>query len=146
MVLRIKEREEAIQLIIMDPNVCGKLLTTHQRGYGVDVEALRGRFPLRQSADEGSKMGYHGHRRLRPCKSVFVALSVGFGIYENIQAKKLGRWSHEGPTRVGARLATLWPPRGFPDVHSKPSGCLLVQEKSSRGFHSVWTPFGIYFL
>ena len=29
----------------MDPNVCGKLLTHHRRGYGVDVEALRDRFP-----------------------------------------------------------------------------------------------------
>ena len=25
----------------MDPKVCGKLLTLHRRGYGVDVEALR---------------------------------------------------------------------------------------------------------
>ena len=24
----------------MDPKVCGKLLTTHRKGYGVDVEAL----------------------------------------------------------------------------------------------------------
>ena len=30
----------------MDPKVCGKLLTTHRRGLGVDVEALRGGFPL----------------------------------------------------------------------------------------------------
>ena len=29
----------------MDPEVCGKLLTHHRRGYGVDVEALRDRFP-----------------------------------------------------------------------------------------------------
>ena len=29
----------------MDPKVCGKLLTHHRRGYGVDVEALRDRFP-----------------------------------------------------------------------------------------------------
>ena len=29
----------------MDPKVCGKLLTTHQKGLGDDVEALRGRFP-----------------------------------------------------------------------------------------------------
>ena len=29
----------------MDPKVCGKLLTTHQRGLGDDVEALHGRFP-----------------------------------------------------------------------------------------------------
>ena len=29
----------------MVPKVCGKLLTTHRRGLGVDVEALRDRFP-----------------------------------------------------------------------------------------------------
>ena len=29
----------------MDPKVCGKLLTLHRRGYGVDVEALRDRCP-----------------------------------------------------------------------------------------------------
>lgn len=29
----------------MDPKVCGKLLTTHRRGLGDDVEALRDRFP-----------------------------------------------------------------------------------------------------
>ena len=30
----------------MDPKVCGKLLTTHRRGHGVDVEALRDDGPL----------------------------------------------------------------------------------------------------
>ena len=39
--IEIKEREEAIQLISMDPKVCGRLLTPHLRAYGVDVEALR---------------------------------------------------------------------------------------------------------
>ena len=29
----------------MDPKVCGKLLSLHRRGNGVDVEALRDRFP-----------------------------------------------------------------------------------------------------
>ena len=52
MVLRIKEREEAIQPITMDPKVCGKRLTLHQRGNGVDVEALRDRIPLRQDAEK----------------------------------------------------------------------------------------------
>ena len=37
----------------MDPKVCGKLLTHHRRGYGVDVEALHDRFPLRQIAGKG---------------------------------------------------------------------------------------------
>ena len=33
----------------MDPKVYGKILTTHRRGLGDDVEALRDRFPLRWS-------------------------------------------------------------------------------------------------
>ena len=37
----------------MDPKVYGKLLTHHRRGYGVDVEALRDRFPLRQIVGKG---------------------------------------------------------------------------------------------
>ena len=36
----------------MDPKVCGKLLTHHRTGYGVDVEALRDRIPLRQIAEK----------------------------------------------------------------------------------------------
>ena len=40
----------------MDPKVSGKLLTLHRRGYGVDVEALRDQFPLRQIAEKGPKM------------------------------------------------------------------------------------------
>ncbi len=52
MVLRIKEREEAIQLLAMDPQVYGKLLTLHRKGNRVDVEALRDRIPLRQGASD----------------------------------------------------------------------------------------------
>ena len=40
----------------MDPKVCGKLLTTHRRGLGDDVEALCDRFPLRRSSGTGPKM------------------------------------------------------------------------------------------
>ena len=68
----------------MDPKVCGKLLTTHRKGYGVDVEALRGRFPLRRSTDEGSKMdlmdteGYGGGN----ISSVALLMVSGYmGIY-----------------------------------------------------------------
>ena len=64
----------------MDPKVYGKLLTTHRKGYGVDVEALHGRFPLRRSAGEGSKMGSHGYRRLRWWKLCFVYLPDVFGV------------------------------------------------------------------
>ena len=57
----------------MDLKVCGKLLTHHRRGYGVDVEALRDRIPLRQIAGKGPKMGSHGYMRFRRWKSGFVA-------------------------------------------------------------------------
>ena len=36
----------------MDPKVCGKLLTLHRRGYGVDVEALRDGYPLRRAPEQ----------------------------------------------------------------------------------------------
>ena len=58
--MRIKEREQAILLITMDPKVYGKLLTLHQRGNGVGVEVL--------------KMVSHGYRRSQWWKSGFVAL------------------------------------------------------------------------
>ena len=44
----------------MDPKVYGKLLTHHRRGYGVDVEALRDRIPLRQIAEKGPRWDLTG--------------------------------------------------------------------------------------
>ena len=145
MVLRSKEREQAIQLITMDPKVCGKLLTHHRRGYGVDVEALRDRFPLRRSAGKGPKMGSHGYRRLRRWKQGFVVLLDGFGVRRYIQEEEVGRWSHEGPTRVegapwGGWRAPL--PRGFlvASFTSTPSllDCVCSKNNSPEGF----IPFG----
>ena len=37
----------------MDPKVYGKLLITHQRGLGVDVEALHDRIPHQQIVGKG---------------------------------------------------------------------------------------------
>ena len=54
MVLKIIEREEAIQLLAMDPKVWGEQLTHHRKGNGVDVDALRDRIPLRQFTGKGS--------------------------------------------------------------------------------------------
>ena len=108
--MRIKEREEDIQLLAMDPYVYGKLLMLHRKGNMVDVDDLRDRIPIRQDARKGPKMGSHGNRRLRRWKSVFVDAFVGFGIYENIQAKELGQEVHEGPTRVGGTPYPLGAP------------------------------------
>ena len=83
----------------MDPKVCGKLLTHHWRGYGVDVEALRDRFPLRRSARKGPKMGSHRYRRLRQWKKGFVVLRDVFGVCEHIEEEEVGLLTHEGPMR-----------------------------------------------
>ena len=71
----------------MDPKVCGKLLTLHRRGNGVDVESLHDLFPLRQIAGEGPKMGSHGYRRLRWWKTGFVA-PLMFLEYKSIYRRK----------------------------------------------------------
>ena len=58
------------------------------------------------------------------------------------------RGAHEGggvPTPLGAP-SSLVDAAWRSDFNSKSSGLLLVQERSSRRFHSVWTPFGIPFL
>ena len=104
MVLRIKEREEAIQLLAMDPQVCGKLLMLHRKGIGVDVDALHGGIPLRQSTGKGLQMGSRKNRRLRQRKSGFDGCSNVFGIYENIQAEEIGRWTLQGQQGWGRAL------------------------------------------
>jgi hypothetical protein len=68
----------------MDPKVCGKLLTHHRKGSKVDVEPLRDRFPLRQSAGKGLQMGSLENRNLQQRKKYFVDSSVGFPILENL--------------------------------------------------------------
>ena len=40
----------------------------------------------------------------------FMVLSDVFRVYEYIWAKEVGRWSHEGPTRVGAARGAGAPP------------------------------------
>ena len=68
----------------MDLKVCGKLLTTHRKGLGDDVEALHGRFPLRRSAvkaprwDLADTEGYGGGNSFSWCSSM---VSGYVGIY-----------------------------------------------------------------
>ena len=90
----------------MDPKVCGKLLTTHGRGYGVDVEALHGGFPLRQNAVDGSwdladREGYSG----RDFSSVAPWMFSGYvGLYRR---KKYVSGRPRGPRDRGAPYPLL---------------------------------------
>ena len=135
----------------MDHKVYGKLLTTHRRGYGVDVEVLRGRFPLQRSAGEGSKMGSRRYKRLPRWKLFFVGSPDVFKVRMYIGGR-VRRWPPVGPRRQGARPGgwerppISWPLRLLLDFHSKSSGSRLFQKACSRRFHSVWTPFDILFL
>ena len=65
----------------MDPKVCGKLLTTHRRGLGDDVDALHGGFPLRRSADDGSKMDTEGYGGGNSFSWSLLMFSGYMGIY-----------------------------------------------------------------
>ena len=87
----------------MDPKVWGKLVTLHWRGYGVDVEALRDRFPLRRSAGKGPKMGSTGTkgcgggiRFLAPYLIVWGYV----GIYRRNKYVGGATWAHEGGGRA----------------------------------------------
>ena len=135
----------------MDPKVCGKLLTTHRRGYGVDVEALRGRFSSGGAPAKAPRWdlvdteGYGGGN----CGSVTPWMFSGYvGIYRR---KKYAGGHLRGPGDRGraqeewARPPISWPPRLLLDLHSKSSGSRLFQTRSRR-FHSIWTPFNIPFL
>ena len=136
----------------MDPKVCGKLLTTHRRAYGVYIEALHGRFPLRWSASEGSKMGSRGYRRLWRWKLCFVVPWMFSGYVGIYRRKKYVGGRSRGPGDRGraqegwARPPISWPPRLLLDLHSKSSGSCSFQKSRSLRFHSVWTPFDIPFL
>ena len=104
MVLRIKEREEAIWLLVMDPQVCGKLLTLHQKGNRVDVEALHDRIPLRQDAGKGPQMGSHGYRRLRRWKVFSWMPMVVWGYLGIYRQKNQVRRVTAGPQGWGRAL------------------------------------------
>ena len=82
--MRSKDREEAIYLITMDSKVCGKLLTHHRRGYGVDVEALRDRCPSGGAPEKAPRWdltgteGRGGGIRFSWCSLMFLGYA---GIY-----------------------------------------------------------------
>ena len=44
----------------MDPKVCGKLLTHHRRGYGVDVEVLRDQCPSGRTPEKAPRWDLMG--------------------------------------------------------------------------------------
>ena len=71
----------------MDPKVCGKLLTLHRRGNGVDVEALHDRIPLRQDAEKAPRWDLTGTEGCGGRK-VFSWMFIVFWGYMGIYRRK----------------------------------------------------------
>ena len=117
----------------MDPKVYGKLLMLHQRGNGVDVEALHDRIPLRQVAGKGPRWDITGTEGCGGGKVVsWLHWILGYkSIY---MRKKYVGGATRGPRGWGrayppwACLPTSWPPRGFLYVHSKSPRSRLFQK------------------
>ena len=90
----------------MDPKVCGKLLTHHRRGYGVDVEALRDRFPSGGALERAPRWNLTGTEgcgegnRISWCSQMFLGY---MSIYR--RRKEVG-----GATRVGGAPTPLGTP------------------------------------
>ena len=59
----------------MDPKVCGKLLTHHRRGYGLDVEALHDQWP---PPAERRKRPQDGISRVQKVAAVEIVLRGRF--------------------------------------------------------------------
>ena len=147
-----RERERAIQLITMDPQVCGELLTHHRKGSKVDVEALRDRFPSGRVPKKASRWD---RRRTEACSGGKVFSSVSLVYWEYLRIYSTGIRSGGatgGPQAWGACL----PPWSHPPGLSLPCdssgllpkllGPLLVQKKLIQSFFFVWTPFDNDFL
>ena len=71
---------------------------------------------------------------------------INLGYKSIYRRKKYVGGATRGPRGWWARPPASWLPPRFPDFNSKSSELLLVQERSSRTFHSIWTPFDILFL
>ena len=123
----------------MDPKVYGKLLTTHRKGYGVDVEALHGRFPLRQSAGEGSKMGSRGYRRLRQWKLCSGAPWMFLGYVGLYRRKKYVVGRLRGPRDRARALPSCGRLSCFLTCTPSPLDHVCSKNRAPEGF----IPFGL---
>ena len=93
----------------MDPKVCGKLLTLHRRGYVVDVEALRDRFPLRQIAGKGPRWDLMGTEDCGGGKVISWLPLIDLGYKSIYMRKKYTEGATRGPRRRGRALGGARP-------------------------------------
>ena len=123
------------------PKVCGKLLTHHRRGYGVDVEALRDRFPLRQITGKGPKWDLMGTEGCSGGKVVSWLPLMFLGNKSICRRKKYVGGATWGPRGWGRTLL----PRGYIVEFQTSTPSLLVCFWSKKDHHEGFILFGIPF-
>ena len=142
MVLRIKQRENAIQLLAMDPQVCGKLIVLIGEAMVFMQKPSMIGSPSKRLPKKAPRWDLTGTEGCGGGKVVSWLPLIFLGYKSVYRRRNQVRGATRGPRGWGRAL----PPRGIPHFNSKSSGLLSVQERSSRRFHSVWTPSGIPFL
>ena len=122
----------------MDPKVCGKLLTHHRRGYGVDVEALCDRIPLRQIVGKGPRWDLMGTEGCGSGKVVSCLPLIFLGYKSIYRQNKYVCGAPCGPRGWGRALL---PRESFAEFQtSTPSllDCVCSKKDPPEGF----IPFG----
>ena len=127
----------------MDPKVCGKLLTTHRRGYGVDVEALCGGCPLRRSSGTGPKMGSRGYRRLWRWNTFLAPILIVRGYVGIYRRKEYVGGAPKGPRGRGHAQGGALHPRGLLDCFLTCTPSPLDHVRSKNHAPEGFIPFGL---
>ena len=135
----------------MDPEVWGKLLTHHRRGYGVDVEALRDRYTLQRSSEKAPRWDLMDTKSCGGGIRVLAPILIVWGYVCIYRRKEYVSGAPRGPrgrghALGGGRPPPSWPPLWSLGVGSKSLGSRSVRKSRFRRFYSVWTPFDILFL
>ena len=123
----------------MDPKVYKELLTHHRRGYGVDVEALRDRCPLRRSSGKGPKMGSHGYRGCGGGNRVSWCSRMFSGYMSIYRMKRYVSGATRGPRGWGRALLH----RGCLTEFQTSTSSLLVCFRSKKDHREGFIPFGL---
>ena len=94
----------------MDPNVCGKLLTHHQRCYGVDVEAFRDRIPSGGAPEKAPRWDLTGTEGCGGGNRVFAPYLMFPGYMSIYRRKRSVRRATRGPRGWGRAQGAGAPP------------------------------------
>ena len=137
-----------MQLLAMDPQVYGKLLTLHQKGNRVDVDALRDRIPLEQDAGKRPQDGISQEQKLVAAENYFGGRFWSFGNIWEFIVQRLGSRESGGVHKPGGRAPLAHALRACAILVSllTPSPSLLGVFWSKKNHHESFILFGLHLI